>query len=112
MRRLLAGGLALLLTAALSTPQPPDKPPDKPEAKGRAEQFQAIQDDLDKAQRDFIAAYRAAKTDEERQAVRDKQPKREQFADRAWKLIEADPKDAVAFDALIWVLRVQPFGPN
>ena len=112
MRRLLAGGLALLLTAALPVPQPPDKPPDKPDAKSRAEQLKAIQTDMEKAQREFISAYTAAKTNEERQAALAKQPKREEFADRAWKLIEADPKDAVAGDALVWVLQIQPYGPR
>jgi hypothetical protein len=102
MRHLLTGGLALLLTAAVLPAQGPPS---------RADQFKAIQKAWMKAQQDFIAVYRAAKTDEERQEVIDKkQPKPGDYVQRAWKLIDADPKDAVAADALAWVMQMDRSG--
>jgi hypothetical protein len=110
MRRLLAGGLALLLTAAALPAQDPPEKPDKPAA-SRAQQFRDIQRDWTKAQQDFFAAYRAAKTDAERQEIVDKKrPKPDEYVARAWKLIDADPKDAVAADALAWVMQMDRAG--
>jgi thiol-disulfide isomerase/thioredoxin len=72
----------------------------------RAEQFKEIQTDYRKAIPAAQKALQAAKTAKERDAVFAKLNK--EFAPRIFKLVEADPKDKLSFDMLIFALRALP----
>ena len=93
--------LALLLGAGVLAAD--DKPPDK--APSRAEQFKAITAAYEKANNDVFAAYRKAKTDDERRAALKKMPKPDEYAAKVFKLVEEDPKDDLAADMLVWLVR-------
>lgn len=77
-----------------------------------AERYRDVLKAHAKAQREFVDAYRAAKTDEDRTKVLDtKRPDEQAFADRMLKIVEDAPKDPVAVEALIWVAMNSP-GPK
>lgn len=114
----------LLLAPVLWAAEPQDKPKDKPKAEKpkaqkpkpdepkpdkpptRAEQLQAVMEEYQKAQQEFFKSYQEAKTDEERQKLaEEKYPRPEKFAARVMAIAEADPKDAVSFDAVLWVVN-------
>src|SRR5262245_26153984 len=104
--------VALLASATRADDKKPaasadDKKPDatKTEAKSPADQFKALTQEFQKAQNDFMTAYRAAKTDEERQKALQQMPQPAKFTGKFMKLAEEHAKDPVAFDALIWVSR-------
>jgi hypothetical protein len=69
------------------------------------EAYQAIVAEFDKAMQEFMTAYRAAKTDEERQVVFEKYPRAEKYAPRFLAIAEKERGDPAAFDCLIWVAR-------
>jgi hypothetical protein len=99
MRRIVGGALALLVllpaARALDEPKPAGTP---------AEQYKALEAEYKKSMADFMTAYRAAKTNEERQKLfKDKYPNPDKFAARFLKLAEEHPKDPAAVDALVWV---------
>jgi hypothetical protein len=69
------------------------------------EQYTAISQDFVKEQIEWQKLYTAAKTDEERKELLDKRPTTGPTAEKMLQLAEKYPKDAVAFDALAWVLN-------
>jgi len=99
----LAGAAAaLLLAAPLAARQdPPPKESSKPEGTP-AEQVKAIQKEYEQVQEEWVKAFRAAKTPEERQKV--KFPEPEQYAARMLAVAEKHPDDSAAVDALAWTL--------
>jgi len=71
------------------------------------EQFQAVLDAYQEAQRDFSQAYSKAKTDEERsKIVTEKYPKADEYARRFLAIADAAPDDPAAVDALIWSIQL------
>jgi hypothetical protein len=82
---------------ALNVSHQPDQSP--------KEQYTALAEDYQKLQIEFAKLYSAAKTDEERKEVLAKLPDADTFADKMLAIAEKHPKDAVALDALVWVLR-------
>jgi thiol-disulfide isomerase/thioredoxin len=86
------------------------KADDKPAAEqgSRAERLAAVKKEMMTAQQEFMQAYRAAKTADERRALIEKQPNPAKYADRVQKLVDEDPKDEVAADALIWLVTYAP----
>jgi len=97
----IAGGLVIFLLA-LPVLADDDKPKDKP--KTPAEQVRAVIDEYQDAQIAFSKAYRAAKTDEERQKIlKEKNPDSTKFADRLLAIAEKNSKDEAAVEALVWV---------
>jgi hypothetical protein len=114
------GVLALLLATACKTdtvPREADVARSEPVLEpapaiqlSRAERMAAIQKDYD----DAVAAWRTAfkeaskdvKTPEERQAVSEKLPRPDPapFRARARALVDEDPKDEVAIDAITWLM--------
>jgi len=68
-----------------------------------AEQFKAISLEYAKATSAFLAEYRKAKTQEERQKL--KFPNPEPVAQKCLDLARKYPKDPVAEDALVWVVQ-------
>src|SRR3989442_1889886 len=106
MKRFLFGlavGVAVGL-ASLASGVRADQP-DKEAKADPAKELAAIQKEWTKAQQDFGKAYQAAKTDEERQALREKRPQPATFADRCLKLAEANSDSPVAIEALAWIVR-------
>jgi hypothetical protein len=106
MRRIVGGALALLVllpaARALDDPKPAGTP---------AEQYKALEAEYKKSMADFMTAYQAAKTNEERQKLfKDKYPNPQKFAARFLKLAEEHPKDPAAVDALVWVFSNSPQG--
>jgi hypothetical protein len=90
---LLAG---LLFLPALSAADKPETP---------SQQLEALKKEVDTARREYYQAYEKAKTDQERQELRDKNNKQiKARARRALELAQKHPKDAAAVDALTWII--------
>jgi hypothetical protein len=98
--------LALLICvpAVQALAEPQDKPqPDTPQSPG--EQYKAVLKELQAAQAEIIKKYREAKTEEEKeQALASYRKVPESFAPRVLDIAEKNPKEAVALDALLWVV--------
>src|SRR5947209_2586900 len=69
------------------------------------EQFGAIQSDFMMQQRAILAQYQKAKGEEQQKHLQRYQDLGKDFAEKFYKLAEDNPKDAVATDALFWVLQ-------
>ncbi|HEY7328308.1 MAG TPA: hypothetical protein VH592_11740 [Gemmataceae bacterium] len=97
MRQTLTAMLAgLLLLSALPAA-------DKPAAPN--EQLEALKEEAEKSRAEFNQAYEKAKTDKERQELRDQNNKQiNACARRALELAKKHPKDPVAVDALSWIV--------
>jgi hypothetical protein len=104
MTRTLVGTLVLLaLAPALRALDEPKKPPTP------AEQVRALEREFREQQQAFQKAYQEAKTQEEKQKVfEEKYPRPDKFAPRFLAVAEKNPKNPVAVDALIWVVRNSP----
>jgi hypothetical protein len=97
-----AGGILALLLAPLALAAQ-DKPKDQPASP--AQQYQALIKEYGDAMTAFSKAYQDAKTAEDKQkVVREKYPNRDQFSAKFLALAEKNPKDAVAIDALTWIM--------
>lgn len=69
-----------------------------------AQGYSALVREYQTAQAEFSKLYQAAKTDEEREKLRnEKAPDSKKFAARFWDLAQQNPKDPAALDALVWV---------
>jgi hypothetical protein len=69
-----------------------------------AEQYRAIEAEFNAAQQEFMKLYREAKTNEERQDLREKNPSPLEYANRMLALAKSHPDDPAAVDALTWVV--------
>jgi hypothetical protein len=108
MRRKVLWSGALLLafvpaSGALDNPQP-DK------AATPKEQYDAILKEYAQKQTEFMKSYQQAKTDEERRKLLESRPSPEPYAKQFLEIGEKNPKDAVAVDALLWVVQNLPRG--
>jgi len=125
MKRLLMGSLvpSLVLAGALGTraqaapSQTKAPPPEASQSKvdsstTPAERYRDALKEYQKALEAFMTAYRAAKTDSERQKVIEtKQPDSGRYADTMLKIAADAPKDPVAVEALTWV-AMNAYGPQ
>ncbi|HEY7152607.1 MAG TPA: TlpA disulfide reductase family protein [Gemmataceae bacterium] len=102
MRRRIGIMLAALLVAVPLAAQ--DKKADD-KGKDRAQQFKELRTSFEKARREAIESYQNAKTDEEKKAAFEKYQNPGDQVAKVMKLIEADPKDDLAFQMLMWELR-------
>jgi thiol-disulfide isomerase/thioredoxin len=105
--------LASLVVALLLTPfvRADDDKKDKP--KTPKEQFEALMSELELARTEAGKAFRAAKTEEAKAAVKPAFMKKVQdMAPRMLELAEKNPKDPVAGEALLFVISVTPEGPQ
>jgi AhpC/TSA family len=76
----------------------------KDSAASPAERYRDVLKSYEKARDEFLAAYRAAKTDDERsKVITTKQPDSDSYADKMFKIAQDAPKDPVAVEALIWI---------
>jgi thiol-disulfide isomerase/thioredoxin len=103
MRRWIGTLLVLLVAVAPLLAQ--GKSADE-KGNSRATQFKEIQSDYRKAVPTVQKAYQAAKTDKERDAVLEKLNK--DFAPRIIKFVEADPKDKLSLQALMFAIQALP----
>ncbi|WP_210420263.1 peroxiredoxin family protein [Aquisphaera giovannonii] len=103
---------ALLIAIAISPAAAPaqegkDTKKEPPTAKADlspAERYRDALKAIDKSMQEFMTAYRAAKTQEERQKlIESKYPDPNKSADLMLKIAEDAPKDPVAVEALVWV---------
>jgi hypothetical protein len=104
--RMLIAIAALLvgLPALRALDQPPEKaPPAKPQTP--AEQFRALSKEYSDAQNAFFKAYRAAKTDAEREKL--SFPSADKQGKQIFELAKKHPHEPFAVDALIWLVRNQ-----
>jgi hypothetical protein len=97
--------VAALLLALVSAPALAQEPP----ARDAAAELAALKAQYEKAQKAFNELYKQCTTDEERKKVYDEHyPKGADYAAHAQALAVKDPKDAVAVDALVWALQLDP----
>jgi hypothetical protein len=99
--------VALGVLAVATTLRAADDPPGKAEKPPTPrQQYEALEGEYHKAQQEFFAAYRSAKTDEERTKIyEEKYPDRVKYVGRFLKLAEENPKDPAAIDALDWIVQ-------
>jgi hypothetical protein len=97
---------ALAGMPAVGAPDDPNEVQDQSK-KTPKEQFQAVLDAYQEAQRDFSQAYSKATTKEERSRIfSEKRPKADEYAGRFLAIADAAPDDPAAVDALIWYIRL------
>jgi AhpC/TSA family protein len=82
----------------------------EPPASTPAGQYDALVNEYQKAQQDFFKVYNAAKTDEEREKLSGKYPQPQAYSPRFLDLARKNPKDPVAFNALVWVVTNDRYG--
>jgi hypothetical protein len=101
MHRTVVGLLALVLfLPALWAFDEKDKPATP------AEQYQALLKEYERAQQDYSKSWAEAKTPaEQNKVVQEKSPKVDKYTGRFLELAKKNPKDPVALDALVWVVR-------
>lgn len=96
---------AALCAGARASPMP-DDPPAAPAADSAKEAFVSLKAEYDKAYQEFLAAYRAATTDEERQkAYTEKSPRAEDWAPKFRAIADAHPEGAAAAECLAWIVQ-------
>jgi hypothetical protein len=109
MSRIVTGFLILLLAGPPA--QADDKPKDKPSTP--AEQYKALEAEWQTGMKEFREAMGKAKPEERQKVYQEKYPNQEKFTARFLELAEKNPKDPVALDSLLWVVRMTPpFGPT
>jgi len=92
----------LALTAIVATARADDEKKADPPA---PESYQTMAAEFSTQQRELATAFRAAKTEEERQKILAEYNELPvKFADRFLTFAKANPNDASAFDALAWVV--------
>lgn len=103
--------LPFLLTTALPALAADD---DKtgPAASTPAAQYEALVNEHRKAQQEFSRAYSAAQTDAEREKLSSNYPQPQTYSPRFLDLARKYPKDAVAFNALVWVVTNDRYGQH
>ncbi len=77
-------------------------------AQDPAARLEALIERIDKAQAEFTTAMRAAKSDEERTAAREKAPKPQDYLDGFVQIARAAAKSDTAAQAWMWVARLAP----
>jgi hypothetical protein len=102
---LLAPLLAPLLAsgAPQGEAQPAQETQAKPSDAARSARLDAVLKELDDATKAFRAAVAAAKTDEERRAIKGPDPAA--YVPRVWEIVRESPRDATALTALTWLIE-------
>jgi len=104
-------GLFMFLFALAARADDPRSPGDPP--KTPAEQYQAINKEMAAAHERFFQEHRAAKTDEERQKVIDRNmDNNAAFARRMLAVAEKYPDDTTTLDPLLLAWGMLPVGPE
>jgi hypothetical protein len=105
------GGGTLVLVLGMSIGAAEDKQPATPE-----QQYKALLKEYNEAFEDYAKAFREAQTPQDRQnVVQEKYPSPNKFAAKFLELVEKNPKEPFAEDALIWIVtseyRLSQFRP-
>lgn len=98
MRAMMLALWAGLLLSPFTMGQEKKEPPKKTD--NREDQLEEIIKDYVKILREAAAAEAAAKTEADKKAAAAKKPKEADFMPRVFKLLEGDPKDDIALEAL------------
>jgi peroxiredoxin len=78
---------------------------DETKAATPAEEYKALEKAFTTAMEEFEQAIKGAKSDfEKRKVFEDKYPKPDKYAERFMALVEKNPKDPAAIEALVWVV--------
>jgi peroxiredoxin len=102
MPSILAGMLFLPLLTARGNPGEQSK---QDKSSTLPKQLESLKKEVKKSREDVESAYSNAKTDQERQGLRDKETKQiHACARRALELAQNNPADPVAVDALLWII--------
>jgi thiol-disulfide isomerase/thioredoxin len=94
----LLAGLALAVPPAIAQDKAP--PAKAANADDRAAQMKSLRDDFFKARQEAVAAFRTARTEEERKAAESKMPKEADFLPRIHQLLAGNASDAAAGEAV------------
>jgi thiol-disulfide isomerase/thioredoxin len=100
-------GIALVAALTLAAS---DLRADDPLATTPRQQFQRVLDDFEAAKRAFASKFDSAATEEERRHIRAQSPGPEDYYERLLALAEAQPGDAAAVDALVWIVATSTNG--
>jgi hypothetical protein len=106
MRRFILAGFAVpfLAAAAIAAPAP-EEPPVVRAAPDLKAEFEAVKAEFDKANQDFMAAYRAAKDDEGRNAALAKRPVPDDYLPRMLAVAAKDVKHPAAAECHAWIVQ-------
>lgn len=100
---IVAAAATALLGSAYASPSPP--PPGE-QAQSEAEKaYAALRDEYQKAYNEFLAAYRAAKTDEDRQKAAALQPRPQEWSPKFKELAAKHGKDPAAALCFAWIVQ-------
>jgi len=103
---------SVMLLAAAVVARADDAKPKDEAPKTAAEQYQALTKEFEDAQQEFMKAYQAAQSPEEKQKVlREKRPNALDYVKKFADLAEKYPRDPAAVDALVWVCTAAPTSP-
>jgi thiol-disulfide isomerase/thioredoxin len=106
MRRWMGSLFAAVIVALPLMAQDRDTAKGSDKDKQRAEKFKEIVEDYKKAVPDVRKALQNAETEKERDAILEKLTK--DFSPRIVKLVEADPKDNMSFEMLMFAVQALP----
>jgi hypothetical protein len=104
MRSFVIAGLAALALCAPARAAPDETPPAQATADPKAE-FDAVQAEFGQALKDFSAAFRAAKSDDERRELAGKRPNAATYLQRVLDIVAKAPKDPVAAECHLWIVQ-------
>ncbi len=93
----------LLMTAPVARAQDKKEAPASAPTSDRKEQVDAVKKEFEDARTAFFAKYKEAKTDEEREKIGAEYPSPAPQVKKLWVLVDANPKDEAAADALLWI---------
>jgi len=104
MRRFVLAGFALtfLAVGAVAYPDDGNAPPVVVDQKTK---FEGLKSEFDTANRDFLKAYQAAKSDDERRTALAARPNPDDFADKFFAIAADDPKSESAAKCFAWIAQ-------
>ena len=105
MRKFLIAAAAMAALCGGAYASPPPAPPDAPEQSEAMKAFAALNADFAKAQKEFFAAYKAAKTDEDKMKAGALRPKPEEWSAKFKAVAEKYPADPTAADCWAWIVK-------
>jgi hypothetical protein len=98
-----AAAMAALSSGAYASPSPP--PPDAAAQSEAMKEFTALKADYDKAYKDFVAAYQAAKTDEDRQKAVALRPDPADWSAKFKAIAGKYADDPAAAECFAWIVQ-------
>ncbi len=113
MSRVLAAGLMSLTLAALPATGASDDPPGAQSKKSPREQFQALLDEHQEAEKTFVQVISKAKTRQERDRVfKETYPDPSKYAVKFLAIADLAAGDPIEVDALVWCVQLGSRSPG